>query len=44
VLLLAAGTPIPEGLDAEVLYDAMREAWGGLEPSHMGCEFLPELC
>src|SRR5271165_2669274 len=35
--------PIPEGLDAEVLDDAMREAWVGLHPTNMGGEYLPPL-
>jgi hypothetical protein len=39
--LLDWDTPIPDGLDAEVLDEAMREAWGGVHPAHMGGEYLP---
>jgi hypothetical protein len=42
--LLDWDTPIPDGLDAEVLDEAMREAWGAVHPSHMGGEYLPPLC
>ena len=31
------------GLDATVLNEATREAWGSLHPSHMGGEYLPPL-
>ena len=41
--LLEAGAPIPDGLDAPVLDEGMREAWGRLHPSHMGGEYLPPL-
>jgi hypothetical protein len=41
--LVERDAPIPEGLDAAVLDEAMREAWGGLHPSHMGGEYLPPL-
>jgi hypothetical protein len=41
--LLDWDTPIPDGLDAEVLDEAMREAWGAVHPSHMGGEYLPPL-
>src|SRR5438552_16359009 len=35
--------PIPDGLDAPVLDEAMREAWGKMHPSNMGGEYLPPL-
>ena len=41
--LMEWDAPIPDGLDAAVLGEAMREAWGGLHPSHMGGEYLPPL-
>jgi hypothetical protein len=41
--LMERDTPIPEGLDAAVLDEAMRKAWGALHPSHMGGEYLPPL-
>jgi hypothetical protein len=39
--LIEAGNPIPVGLDAPVLDEGMRQAWGRVHPSHMGGEFLP---
>jgi hypothetical protein len=39
--LIEAGNPIPAGLDAPVLDEEMRQAWGRVHPSHMGGEFLP---
>ena len=33
--------PVPDGLDAAVLDEAMRAAWGRIHPSHMGGEYLP---
>src|SRR6202049_4952696 len=39
--LVEAGRPIPDGLDAAVLDEEMRQAWGRVHPSHMGGEFLP---
>jgi hypothetical protein len=41
--LLEAGSPVPESLNARVLDDATRAAWGRLHPSHMGGEYLPPL-
>jgi hypothetical protein len=41
--LVEAGNPIPSGLDAAVLDEEMRQAWGRVHPSHMGGEFLPPL-
>ena len=41
--LMESDAPIPDGLDAAVLDDAMREAWGRIHPSHMGGEYLPPL-
>src|ERR1022692_2867015 len=38
---IEAGNPIPSGLDAPVLDEEMRQAWGRVHPSHMGGEFLP---
>jgi len=38
-----AGSPVPDGLDAVVLDEAMRMAWGRLHPSNMGGEYLPLL-
>src|ERR1019366_10033447 len=39
--LIEAGRPIPDGLDASVLDEETRQAWGRIHPSHMGDEFLP---
>ena len=36
--LVEAGRPIPDGLDAAVLDEEMRQAWGRVHPSHMGGE------
>jgi hypothetical protein len=41
--LVERDAPIPDRLDAAILDAAMREAWGGLHPSHMGGEFLTPL-
>jgi hypothetical protein len=41
--LIQAGNPIPDGLDAPVLDEEMRQAWGRVHPSNMGGEFLPAL-
>src|SRR6202521_1233005 len=41
--LVEAGRPVPDGLDAAVLDEEMRQAWGRVHPSHMGGEFLPPL-
>jgi len=38
--LIEADSPVPEGLDAEVLDETTREAWGQMHPSHMGGEYL----
>jgi hypothetical protein len=39
--LMERDAAIPDGLDAAVLDEAMREAWRGLHPSNMGGEYLP---
>jgi hypothetical protein len=41
--LIGAGRPVPDGLDAPVLDEEMRQAWGRVHPSNMGGEFLPTL-
>jgi hypothetical protein len=41
--LMEWDAPIPDGLDAAVLGEAMLEVWGSLHPSHMGGEYLPPL-
>jgi hypothetical protein len=41
--LIDAGSPVPDGLDAEVLDEEARQAWGRLHPSNMGGEYLPPL-
>jgi len=41
--LIAGGDPIPAGLDATVLDEDVRQAWGRIHPSNMGGEFLPAL-
>jgi hypothetical protein len=41
--LIEEGNPIPAGLDAPVLEEETRQAWGRVRPSHMGGEFLPTL-
>src|SRR6266566_2431838 len=41
--LVEAGGPVPDGLDAAILDEAMREAWGRVHPSNMGGEHLPPL-
>src|SRR5664279_1208844 len=42
-VMLESDAPIPDGLDAEVLDEEMRQAWGRLHPSNMGGEYLPPL-
>jgi hypothetical protein len=42
--LVTGGNPIPAGLDAPVLDEESRRAWGRIHPSNMGGEFLPALC
>ena len=39
--LVEAGRPVPDGLDAAVLDEEMRQEWGRVHPSHLGGEFLP---
>ena len=41
--LVKAGRPVPVGLDATVLDEEMRQAWGRMHPSNMGGEYLPPL-
>lgn len=41
--LVTGGNPIPAGLDAPVLDEEARQAWGRTHPSNMGGEFLPAL-
>jgi hypothetical protein len=41
--LVEAGRPVPDRLDAAVLVEEMRQAWGRIHPSHMGGEYLPPL-
>jgi hypothetical protein len=41
--LIQADSQVPDGLDAAVLDDEMRVAWGRLHPSNMGGEYLPPL-
>ena len=40
---IEAGVTVHDGLDAAVLDEAMREAWGRIHPSNMGGEYLPPL-
>jgi hypothetical protein len=40
---IEAGVTIHDGLDVELLDKAMREAWGRVDPSNMGGEYLPPL-
>jgi hypothetical protein len=40
---IEAGSTVYDGLDAELLDKALREAWGRLHPSNMGGEHLPPL-
>src|SRR6266487_3176639 len=40
---IEAGSTVYDGLDAELLDKALREAWGRLHPSNMGGEYLPPL-
>jgi hypothetical protein len=41
--LIEAGSPVPDGLDAAVLDEETRAAWGRIHPSNMGGEYLPPL-
>jgi hypothetical protein len=41
--LVEASSSVPDGLDAAVLDETVREAWGRVHPSHMGGEYLPSL-
>jgi hypothetical protein len=41
--LVRAGRSVPDGLDTAVLDEEMRQAWGRLDPSNMGGEYLPPL-
>jgi hypothetical protein len=41
--LVTGGHSIPAGLDAPVLDEKARQAWGRMHPSNMGGEFLPAL-
>src|SRR5271169_1732883 len=41
--MLERDAPIPVGLDAAVLDEPIKEAWGRLHPSNMGGEYLPPL-
>ena len=40
---IEAGVTVDDGLDAAVLDEAMRSAWGRIHPSNMGGEYLPPL-
>jgi len=40
---IEAGVTVHDGLDAAVLDEAMRSAWGRIHPSNMGGEYLPPL-
>src|SRR5664279_2016385 len=40
---IEAGVTVDDGLDAAVLDEAMRAAWGRLDPRNMGGEYLPPL-
>lgn len=40
---IEAGSTVYDGLDAELLDNQLREAWGRLHPSNMGGEYLPPL-
>jgi len=40
---IEAGVTVDDGLDAAVLDEAMRAAWGQIHPSNMGGEYLPPL-
>lgn len=41
--LVEAGRSVPDGLDAAVLDEETRQAWGRMHPSNMGGEYLPPL-
>jgi hypothetical protein len=38
---IEAGVTVDDGLDAPVLDEAMRAAWGRIHPANMGGEYLP---
>jgi hypothetical protein len=40
---IEAGVTVDDGLDAAVLDEAMRAAWGRIHPRNMGGEYLPPL-
>lgn len=40
---IEAGITVDDGLDAELLDEPLREAWGRLHPANMGGEYLPPL-
>ena len=40
---IEAGGTVHDGLDAELLDEPLREAWGRLDPRNMGGEYLPPL-
>src|ERR1022692_11156 len=40
---IEAGVTVDDGLDAAVLDEAMRAAWGRIHPANMGGEYLPAL-
>ena len=40
---IEAGVTVHDGLDAAVLDEAMRAAWGRIHPANMGGEYLPPL-
>jgi hypothetical protein len=40
---IEAGVTVADGLDAPVLDEAMRAAWGRIHPRNMGGEYLPPL-
>ena len=40
---IEAGVTIHDGLEVELLDEAMKMAWGRIHPSHMGGEYLPPL-
>jgi len=41
--MVERGRSVPDGLDAAVLNEATRAAWGRIHPSYMGGEYLPPL-
>jgi hypothetical protein len=40
---IEAGVTVHDGLEVELLDEAMKMAWGRIHPSHMGGEYLPPL-